>query len=209
MRFGRDDSEFDRAIGFMDATFALALTLLVTTLDVDDIPAVWSDLGSLNEALGSPFVAFAISFAVIANFWPVHHRMIASFAAIDYPVIVANLGLIAAVVLLPFSTEAVGDPNTEDLALPTVVLAIDVAVASALCGLVYWLARKRDLARPDPERSGGKGESDREPGAGGRVPGLDPDRLPRLSRGRADLVAVAALVGRFMHPRGEQERKGR
>ena len=34
-RYSRDQSEFDRAIGFVDATFALALTLLVTTLDVD------------------------------------------------------------------------------------------------------------------------------------------------------------------------------
>ena len=26
-RFGREDSEFDRAVGFFDATYALALTL--------------------------------------------------------------------------------------------------------------------------------------------------------------------------------------
>lgn len=35
MRYSREQAEFDRAIGFMDATFALALTLLVTTLEVD------------------------------------------------------------------------------------------------------------------------------------------------------------------------------
>ena len=35
-RYSRDDSEFDRAIGFIDATFALALTLLITTLEVAD-----------------------------------------------------------------------------------------------------------------------------------------------------------------------------
>jgi len=33
-RYQRDDAEFDRAIAFIDATFAVALTLLVTTLDI-------------------------------------------------------------------------------------------------------------------------------------------------------------------------------
>jgi uncharacterized membrane protein len=152
LRYSRDDSEFDRAIGFMDATFALALTLLVTTLDVDPIRSNWDSFGTLNDAVGSQVVAFAIAFAVIANFWVVNHRMVASFAAIDYPVIVALLGLIATIVVLPFSTEAVGNPELDDLALPTVVLAINVAAAATLSSFVYWLARKRGLLDPPPDR---------------------------------------------------------
>ena len=158
---------------------------------------------------GPQFVAFAISFAVIANFWLVHHRMIASFAAIDYPVIVANLGLIAAVVLLPFSTEAVGDPNTEDLALPTVVLAIDVAVASALCGLVYWLARKRDLLDPKPSEQAARANL-----TASLVPAavfLASIPIAYLASPEAAQISWLSLLllGRFMHPGGEQERKGR
>lgn len=152
VRYSRDDSEFDRAIGFMDATFALALTLLVTTLDVDPIRSNWDSFGSLDDAVGSQVVAFAIAFAVIANFWVVNHRMVASFAGIDYPVIVALLGLIATIVVLPFSTEAVGNPELDDLALPTVVMAINVAAAATLGSFVYWLARKRDLLDPPPDR---------------------------------------------------------
>jgi hypothetical protein len=34
-RYSRDQGEFDRAVGFVEATFALALTLLVTSVDVD------------------------------------------------------------------------------------------------------------------------------------------------------------------------------
>lgn len=67
MRYSREESEFDRAIGFFDATFALALTLLVTTLDVSGTPSVWESLGSLDDAVGSQFIAFAIAFALIAN----------------------------------------------------------------------------------------------------------------------------------------------
>src|SRR5215218_4256217 len=152
-RFSRDRGEFDRAIGFFDATFALALTLLVTTLDVSGESSVWESLGSLDDEVGSQFIAFAIAFALIANYWLVHHRLIASFDALDTPVIVANLFLIAAIVLLPFSTEAVGDPEIDDLALPTAVFALDVAAASMMLTIIYWLAWKRDLLRSRPSRA--------------------------------------------------------
>lgn len=153
MRYSREESEFDRAIGFFDATFALALTLLVTTLDVSGERSVWESLGSLDDEVGSQFIAFAIAFALIANYWLVHHRLIASFDALDTPVIVANLFLIAAIVLLPFSTEAVGDPEIDDLALPTAVFALDVAAASMMLTIIYWLAWKRDLFRSRPSRA--------------------------------------------------------
>jgi uncharacterized membrane protein len=149
-RFARDDSEFDRAIGFIDATFALALTLLITTLEVSGDPAVWDSLGSLDDILGAQFVAFAIAFVVIAAYWLRHHQMVASFSALDYPVIVLNLGLVAAIVLLPFSTQAVGDPGINDLALPTALMAVNVAAASILHGAVYLLARHRGLISPQP-----------------------------------------------------------
>ncbi|HEY1238186.1 MAG TPA: TMEM175 family protein [Solirubrobacterales bacterium] len=150
MRYSREESEFDRAFAFLDATFALALTLLVTTLDVNGSGSVWKSLGSLEDEIGSQFIAFAIAFAVIANYWLLHHRMVSSFAEIDQPMIVANLWLIAAIVLLPFSTEAVGDPAINDLALPTALFAVNVAAASILSTGIYWLAWKRNLFRSRP-----------------------------------------------------------
>ena len=150
-RYERDDAEFDRAIGFVDATYALALTLLVTTLDIDDLPTAWSSVGSLFDAVGAQFIAFAIAFAVIANYWLVHHRMIASFRAIDYPTISVNLFLIAAIVLVPFSTQSVGDPSVAELALPTAVMAANVAAVSILHAVVFGLGVRRGLlAHPRP-----------------------------------------------------------
>jgi uncharacterized membrane protein len=140
----RDGAEFDRAIGFIDATFALALTLLVTTLEVDEASA-WTSLDALGDAVGPQFVAFAIAFVVISGYWLRHHRLIASFAAIDTAAIVANLALVAAIVLLPFSTRSVGDPGVEDLPLPTVVLAVNVAGASILHAAVFTLAWRGGL----------------------------------------------------------------
>jgi uncharacterized membrane protein len=151
-RYSRDQGEFDRAIGFVDATFALALTLLVTTVDVDDPRVAFSSRGALDDAVGEQFVAFAIAFAVIASYWLLHHRLIALFAAIDYPTMVVNLFLIAAIVLLPFSTEAVGERGVQDLPLPTVIMALNVAAASVLHTLVYVVAVRGNLLSTAPDR---------------------------------------------------------
>ena len=42
-RYTREESEFDRALAFVDATFAFAMTLLVTTLDISDPAAPTAD----------------------------------------------------------------------------------------------------------------------------------------------------------------------
>jgi uncharacterized membrane protein len=145
VRYQRDDQEFSRAIGFFDATYALALTLLVTTLDVSEPSSAWASLPALWDAVGPQFLAFGISFAVIASYWLAHHRLVRMLAAVDQLTIIANLVLIASIVVIPFSTNAVGDPGVEDLPLPTAFLAVNIAVASGLHTLVYLLAYRRKL----------------------------------------------------------------
>jgi hypothetical protein len=56
---------------------------------------------------------------------------------------VINLFLIAAIVLLPFSTQAVGEPGVDDLPLPTVIMAVNVVAASVFHTLVYVVAVRR------------------------------------------------------------------
>ncbi len=64
----------------------------------------------------------------------------------------ANLFLMAALVLLPFCTESVGDLET-DLPLPVVVMAINIVVVSALSTFIYWLAIRRRLFIEEPDRT--------------------------------------------------------
>ena len=199
MRYSRDESEFDRAVAFIDAAFALALTLLVTSLDIDDRASAFGSLSSLGDAVGPQFVTFLIAFAVIASYWLQHHRMVASFVAIDVPTIVANLCLIAGIVLLPFSTASVGDPSVEDLPLPTALMAVNVAVVSVLYTVVWIVAASRGLIDPltDAGASATR-DGDRWLGSGGRLLGLDTDRLSRCA-GRRKAVLGRAARGK---PRG-------
>ena len=144
-RYQRDDQEFGRAIGFFDATYALALTLLVTTIDITEPSSAWGGLPALWDAVGPQFLSFGISFAVIASYWLAHYRLVRTLAAVDQVMIFANLVLIASIVVIPFSTNAVGDPGVEDLPLPTAFLAVNIAVASGLHTLVWVLAYRREL----------------------------------------------------------------
>jgi uncharacterized membrane protein len=150
VRYSRDKAEFDRTIAFIDGTFAVALTLLITTLDVGNATSAFTSWSALARAGGAQFVSFLIAFAVIAGYWLMHHRMVAGFVAFDTTTIVANLGLIAAIVLLPFSTSAVGDPRGAGLPLPTVLMAMNVGLVSVLYTVVWVFAARGRLLIDEP-----------------------------------------------------------
>jgi uncharacterized membrane protein len=151
-RYKREDSEFDRAIAFIDATFAVALTLLVTTLDIKTDRKSWSSLDNFYDAGGSQLVAFGISFLIIAGYWLAHFRLFATFVAVDVRLIMGNLVLLAAIVVLPFTTEYAGDPAISNLPLPIAVVSVNVFAVSAAFTAVYVMARRRHLLRADPGR---------------------------------------------------------
>jgi len=154
-RYTRDEAEFDRAIAFLDASFAVPLTLLITTLDVRDKPSSFTSVTALGDAIGPQFIAFLVAFAVIAGYWLRHHRMVASWGAIDTPTIAVNLCLVAAVVVLPFSTASVGDPAAPHRA--------DGRQHRARLGAVHGgLDRRRPQgpARPHADLGGVAGERD-------------------------------------------------
>src|SRR5690606_5571513 len=68
----RTERGLDRLVAFSDGVVAIAITLLVLPLlDVaadDSSWHVWSDAGPRMQG-------FAITFAVVASFWVVHHRL--------------------------------------------------------------------------------------------------------------------------------------
>ena len=102
--------------------------------------------------MGSQLVAFAISFVVIAMYWVAHYRLVASFGAIDIRLITVNLFLLAAIVILPFTTESAGDPAVDQLPLPAVVLSVNLAAVSIAFTLIYVVARDRGLLRVEHSR---------------------------------------------------------
>lgn len=153
-RYGRDTLEFARAFTFFDAVYAFALTLLVVNIDPPDA-ADWRDLGTLlGSGLEWQLLGFAVSFAVIAVFWRVNHRIVAQFRAVSPGTVTANLFAIAFVVLIPFSTQGISDVETADEPLAVAVYAVNISLAVLAQSAIYYRARHDGvLAHPLPRRA--------------------------------------------------------
>jgi uncharacterized membrane protein len=100
--------EFSRIVAFSDGVFAIAITLLVLNLGVDE-SVKGGDLGSALWHQHQDLFAYALSFAVIGRFWIVHHRFFGEVTGFDSRLIVLNLFYLAWIVLIPFSSQVFGD----------------------------------------------------------------------------------------------------
>ncbi len=150
-RFARGTPEFDRALAFFDGTYAVALTLLVTTLDRSDVPGAWADPAALWAAIGTELAAFFLAFAVVAFYWRANHGFVGRLQQLSGRLITVNLVMLAFVVLLPFSTDALGEHHQP---LATAVFAGNVAVISSTEAVMSLLAWRDGLmsAPPSPRR---------------------------------------------------------
>ena len=130
-RYARDTLEFGRVVNLSDALFAIALTLIVFTLDASVVSLDRVD-GVLIDQTGQ-LVAFVLSFAVIANFWWIHHRFFANLGGLEPGLILLNLALLGAVALIPFPTSLLGrDPTVRGSVVPYLALLSLVAVLHLL-----------------------------------------------------------------------------
>jgi uncharacterized membrane protein len=142
----RDESgvEFARVVAFSDGVFAIAITLLVLTLE---IPPGLDDLGSALRDHGDDLFAYGLSFAVVGKFWLAHHRFYGAIERFDGTLMGLNLLYLAWVVLVPFSSDLLG--NYGDEAVSVVIYAFIMAACSAtfLAQIVY--AYRSGLVRPE------------------------------------------------------------
>jgi len=143
-----NEIEFGRIVAFSDGVFSIAITLLVLNLAVNK-GLTASQLTSELFDLWDNLLAFAISFAVIGRFWIVHHRFFAEVDAFDGRLLALNLLYLASIVLIPFSSEVLGEYGGQT---PSVVLySVNLAIV-VLVGL--WMgidARRRGLTSIDDE----------------------------------------------------------
>jgi uncharacterized membrane protein len=141
--------ELDRLVGYSDGVFAIAMTLLVLTLEAPHIEGGDVD-AQLNAYLRDQlpnFVGFALSFIVVARYWVAHHRLFQVVRRSDPTLITINLVLLFFVVLVPYPTELFGDyPNSVTaLVLYSAALA---ATGLSMAGLTWYAAKDHRLIDP-------------------------------------------------------------
>jgi uncharacterized membrane protein len=141
-----NETEFGRIVAFSDGVFSIAITLLVLNLGIDK----GLTEGQIDNALWDQrdtFFAYAISFAVIGRFWLVHHRFFAEVEAFDGRLIGLNLLYLGWIVLIPFSSELLGEYG--GMTTSVVFYSVNLAVVVLLGQLMGAHARRGGLMRID------------------------------------------------------------
>ena len=140
----REDAavEFNRIVAFSDGVFAIAITLLVLTLE---IPAGSDDLGQELRDRADEFFAYALSFAVLGKLWLSHHRFFASLGRFDGRLLGLNLLYLAFVALVPFTSDLLGNYSGESIAV--IAYALNLAAISLVFTISVRYASRHDLVR--------------------------------------------------------------
>jgi uncharacterized membrane protein len=95
-----------RLLALSDGVFAIAMTLLVLSIPVPELgdhPQQWRVAAALLDLVPN-FVAFGVSFAIVGNYWTVHHRIFQRGQRVDRRLLQLNLIVLLFVCLVPFST---------------------------------------------------------------------------------------------------------
>jgi uncharacterized membrane protein len=141
-----------RVVAFTDGVFAIAITLLVLSLDV---PNVADDRIDHELAKQWPeLLAYFVSFAVVGRFWLIHHRVFAAIGSFDNRLMSLNLAYLSFVVLVPFTTEILGEYGDTSAA------AMVYAAALGIAALLNW-AMIRHVVHRDHLREDSRAETAR------------------------------------------------
>jgi len=140
----------NRIEALTDGIFAVAMTLLVLDikppvhLRFETSEALVDHLSVLEHS----FVMYAISFVVLAMFWLGHHLQFHFVRHVDRQLLWINLLFLLLAVVVPFSTNLVGDHG--HLQLPVVLYAVNLLVLTLLLFLqLRHLAARPHLIAPD------------------------------------------------------------
>jgi uncharacterized membrane protein len=138
--------EFSRIVAFSDGVFAIAITLLVLQIN---IPAHLPQGTTLFEEIvdqETDFIAYAISFAVLGKLWLAHHRFFAAVERFDSVLMGLNLLYLAWIVLVPFTSEVLGDHGDESAGV--ILYAIVLAGVSLTFQVQIGYSSRNSLLRP-------------------------------------------------------------
>ena len=134
------DRELDRIVFFSDAVFAIAITLLVLSIEVPQIPEnlVAEELLDQLFDLGRNMLSYVISFLVIFSFWTVHHSIFSSIRGYDRGLLWLNGLFLMAVAFLPFPSALLGEYGDQQLVVA--IYGGSMAVTRLLLSAVWWYA---------------------------------------------------------------------
>lgn len=136
--------ELDRLVFFSDAVVAIAITLLA--LDLQLTPAgehlAFSDIWNAWPR----FLAFFLSFFMIAMFWKIHHEFFFHIQHIDEKLMGFNLAWLVFITTLPFTTSLLSEHLSD---LPAIFLyCLNIFMLSIFQNFIWDYACDRLIYLP-------------------------------------------------------------
>lgn len=143
--------ETGRAEAFSDGVFAIAITLLILAVGLEQ---AFSE-GELKRQLVDlwpAYIAYAVSFLTVGIMWANHHQVFRHFARVDRPLLLLNILLLMCVSFTPFPTRVVAEhaKNGSDREAAAVLYGLTMTL-TAICFFSVWIYGSRRLLRPDAD----------------------------------------------------------
>jgi uncharacterized membrane protein len=141
-----------------DGIFAFAMTLMVISLAVPQIPYQEAPelLPGIIAGMHAQFLIFIIAFFVISTYWLSHHQILRNVQFVNDRLIWINIVFLFFIVLIPFTTATSGDyPNVLEA---VILFHVNLLVASLVLTLLWWyITRHFNALNPGGKNPGGRG----------------------------------------------------
>jgi uncharacterized membrane protein len=143
--------ETGRVEAFSDGVFAIAITLLILAVGLEQGLAGGSVKHQLLH-LWPAYIAYAVSFLTVGIMWVNHHQIFRHFARVDRPLLLLNILLLMCISFTPFPTRVVAAhaTNGDDRQAAAVLYGLTFTVTS-ICFLAVWFYGSRRLLRSDTD----------------------------------------------------------
>lgn len=144
--------ETSRAEAFSDGVFAIAITLLILAVGIEQALAE-GDLGRQVLDLWPAYIAYSVSFLTIGIMWVNHHAVFRQFAHVDRPLLLLNILLLMLIAFVPFPTRIVAEHarSADDRQAAALLYGTTMTITAILFFSVWYYGSRR-LLRPDADR---------------------------------------------------------
>lgn len=135
----------DRMSTLIDGIFAIAMTLLILSIEVPRLSGQISDtlIQTSLYAIISPFTSFVLSFILLAMFWTINHTQMHYIEKVDKGFLWINIIWLLFIVMVPFSTEISGMYGK--FIIPNLIFNLNLLAVAVLLYLSIYYADTRGL----------------------------------------------------------------
>ena len=127
-----------RVEAFSDGVFAIAVTLLILAVGIENAPH--GDLGAYLLDLWPAYLAYAVSFLTIGIMWVNHHLLFDNFASVDRPMLLLNILLLMLIAFVPFPTRIAAEFARSEVDRRNAALLYGITLtATAILFFTLWM----------------------------------------------------------------------